>query len=99
MASQQLIKRLVDLNIALGSIVVLAQLLLLIAGLIRLTMGKPVLFRQQRAGWKGKVFTLHKFRTMHTAAVDNQGAPTADGQRLTKLGRFLRATSLDELPE
>ena len=65
--------------------------------LIRLKLGSPVLFRQQRPGLRGKPFTLYKFRTMRDA-VDAQGQPLPDSQRLTPLGCFLRASSLDELP-
>lgn len=66
--------------------------------LVRLTMGKPVLFRQVRPGLHGKPFILYKFRTM-TDERDEQGNLLPDEQRLTRLGRFLRRTSLDELPE
>jgi lipopolysaccharide/colanic/teichoic acid biosynthesis glycosyltransferase len=70
----------------------------LIALLVRVNMGPPVFFRQQRPGLCGHPFTLYKFRTM-TNARDTQGNLLPDAQRLTPLGRFLRSTSLDELPE
>lgn len=76
----------------------LAPFLLALAFLVRLKLGAPVLFRQQRPGLHGKPFTLYKFRTM-TDARDAQGALLPDAQRLTPFGRFLRSTSLDELPE
>jgi lipopolysaccharide/colanic/teichoic acid biosynthesis glycosyltransferase len=85
--------------------VVVAGLVLLVAWpvlagvalAIRLTMGSPVMFRQQRAGCDGKTFGLVKFRTMRTAAPGDDG-PETDEARLTKLGKVLRASSLDELP-
>ena len=72
--------------------------LLLLAIIDWLILGRPVLFRQQRPGLHGKPFTLYKFRTM-TDACDNQGNLLPDAERLTPFGRFLRSTSLDELPE
>ncbi len=92
------LKRVLDILLSAVALVVLLPFLLLIALLIRLTMGSPVLFRQQRPGLHGKPFTLYKFRTM-TNARDEQGNLLPDEQRLTRLGRFLRSTSLDELPE
>jgi len=77
---------------------VLAPFLLVLALLVRLKLGAPVLFRQQRPGLHGKPFTLYKFRTM-TDARDALGHFLPDAQRLTAFGRFLRSSSLDELPE
>lgn len=91
-------KRPLDLLIAASALLVLSPLLLLLALAVRLTMGAPVLFRQQRPGLRGVPFTLLKFRTMRDAR-DAAGHPLPDAQRLTRLGSFLRATSLDELPE
>jgi lipopolysaccharide/colanic/teichoic acid biosynthesis glycosyltransferase len=91
-------KRLLDLALALLALVVLAPLYALLAALVRRTLGAPVLFRQQRPGYRGQPFTLVKFRTM-TEARDAQGNLLPDAERLTPLGRFLRSTSLDELPE
>jgi lipopolysaccharide/colanic/teichoic acid biosynthesis glycosyltransferase len=91
-------KRLLDLSAALVAAVVLAPVLVMAAVLIRLTMGSPVLFRQRRPGLYGKPFVLCKFRTMRFA-YDHHGQPLPDPQRLTRLGRLLRKTSLDELPQ
>jgi lipopolysaccharide/colanic/teichoic acid biosynthesis glycosyltransferase len=91
-------KRLLDLALALPAVVALAPLGALLALAVRASMGKPVLFRQTRPGLHGTPFTILKFRTMHDSR-DAQGRLRADGDRLTRLGRFLRATSLDELPE
>ena len=71
---------------------------MVVALIIRLSLGSPVFFRQDRVGWGNSLFKIIKFRTM-TDYTDAAGRPLADDQRLTKLGRFLRSTSLDELPE
>ena len=92
------LKRLFDLLVTLPALLVLAPFLLLLALLVRLKLGAPVLFRQQRPGLHGKPFTLYKFRTM-TDARDAQGNLLPDAERLTAFGRFLRSYSLDELPE
>ena len=93
-----MLKRCFDFVVALAGIVVLSPLLLIIVALVRWRLGSPVLFRQQRPGLGGRPFTLVKFRTMTDArAADGAAAP--DAQRLTAFGRFLRSTSLDELPE
>lgn len=76
----------------------LAPVLMSVATAVRIFIGKPVFFRQQRPGLHGKPFDILKFRTM-TNARDDEGNLLPDAKRLTKLGRFLRATSLDELPE
>ncbi len=91
-------KRLLDLALTFPALVLLSPILAFIALLVRLTLGTPVLFRQQRPGLHGKPFTLYKFRTM-TDARDAQGNLLPDAERLTTFGRFLRSTSLDELPE
>lgn len=92
------IKRMMDLIGSLTGLVMIIPILVLIAALIRLCMGSPVIFRQTRPGLHGKPFIMYKFRTMKNEH-DVQGSPLPDEQRLTRLGRFLRATSLDELPE
>jgi lipopolysaccharide/colanic/teichoic acid biosynthesis glycosyltransferase len=91
-------KRVFDLVVALVLLVVLAPLLAVLAVLVRVKLGSPVLFRQLRPGRGGRLFTLVKFRTM-TDARGPDGVWLPDAQRLTPFGRWLRATSLDELPE
>jgi len=91
-------KRFLDLVLTLPTQVLLAPLMGLIALAVRVHLGAPVLFCQVRPGLGGKPFTLCKFRTM-TDARDAEGDLLPDAQRLTRFGRFLRSTSLDELPE
>ncbi len=91
-------KRLLDLALTVPALVLLSPLLALIAVLVRVTMGEPVLFRQQRPGLHGQPFILYKFRTM-TDAYDAEGRVRSEADRLTPLGRLLRSASLDELPE
>ena len=91
-------KRLVDVCGAIAGLVVSAPLLAAASIAILLRMGRPVLFRQPRAGRGGQPFLLYKFRTM-ADAIDSAGALLPDSERLTRLGRFLRRTSLDELPQ
>jgi lipopolysaccharide/colanic/teichoic acid biosynthesis glycosyltransferase len=91
-------ERLVDVCGALAGLAVCAPVLAAVWMAIRLRMGRPVLLRQLRAGRGGRPFLLHKFRTMRDAR-DGTGAYLPDSQRLTRLGRSLRATSLDELPQ
>jgi sugar transferase EpsL len=91
-------RRALDLAGAATGIVILLPVVLVIALAVRFFLGPPVLFRQQRPGLAGRPFTLLKFRTMrHSVGPD--GAPLPDADRLTRLGTFLRSTSLDELPE
>ena len=94
--------RLIDIVVALASLVLLSPLLILIAVLVRIDLGSPVLFRQRRVGLGGQPFSLAKFRTMtHDDRVDShEGAVNVDrdAERLTRLGRLLRKSSLDELP-
>jgi lipopolysaccharide/colanic/teichoic acid biosynthesis glycosyltransferase len=92
------IKRAVDIAGAAIGLIVCAPVIALVAFAIRLDMGAPVLFWQQRPGLGGKPFILTKFRTMRDAHRAD-GQPLPDSERLTPLGRFLRATTLDELPE
>jgi len=91
-------RRLCDLAAAAAALLVLAPLMALVALAVRLHMGSPVLLRQVRPGWKGEPFRILKFRTMRDA-YSRDGRPLPDGERLTRLGRFLRAASLDELPQ
>lgn len=92
------IKRCVDIVGAVAGLIVLSPFLFLIALAIRIKMGRPVLFRQLRPGLNGQPFYMYKFRTMSNVR-DDQGNLLKDEQRLTSLGKFLRKTSLDELPE
>jgi len=93
-----LIKRALDIWGAAIGLIVFSPVLILIAWTIRREMGSPVLFRQMRPGRHGQPFQMIKFRTMRDA-IDSDGRPLPDAERLTKLGRFLRSSSLDELPE
>ena len=91
-------KRVLDFCLSLIGIVILAPLLILIAVLVRVNLGAPVLFKQQRVGKDEKIFTMMKFRTMSDRRDDN-GELLPDEMRHTKFGDLLRSTSLDELPE
>ena len=91
-------KRLFDMVVAAAALVAGAPLLLAVALAVRLGLGGPVLFVQERPGLHGRPFKIIKFRTMRDA-IDAGGRPLPDEARLTRLGRLLRATSLDELPE
>jgi len=91
-------KRLLDLALAIPALILLTPLLALLALLVRLKLGSPVLFRQVRPGKHGKLLTIYKFRTMLDLC-DNDGRLLPDADRLTPFGQFLRSTSLDELPE
>lgn len=91
-------KRLLDLLIVVPALLVLAPVMVVVAVLVRFKIGSPVIFRQQRPGFQGKPFTILKFRTM-TNARDAQGYLLPEADRLLPFGKFLRSTSLDELPE
>ena len=95
---ERFFKRPVDIFCALAALIVFCWLYALVAILVRVKLGSPVLFTQERPGRNEKIFRLYKFRTM-TDARDENGALLPDDARLTKFGRFLRSTSLDELPE
>lgn len=92
------IKRFLDIVCALLAITVFSWLYILVAVLVRINLGRPVIFKQERPGKNGRIFCLYKFRTM-TDKKDKNGALLPDAQRLTRFGKFLRKTSLDELPE
>ncbi|VVP59490.1 putative sugar transferase EpsL [Pseudomonas fluorescens] len=91
-------KRFIDISASLCALVLLAPVMAIVAWNIRKKLGSPVLFRQVRPGRDGKPFEMVKFRTMRDA-VDNDGHPLADAERMTPFGGFLRSSSLDELPE
>ena len=93
-----MIKRVLDVLGAAIGLIVFSPILLVISLMIRREMGSPVLFQQTRPGRHGKPFQMVKFRTMRNAT-DAEGKPLPDAERLTKLGQFLRSSSLDELPE
>ncbi|MDB5101687.1 MAG: Undecaprenyl-phosphate galactose phosphotransferase [Cyanobacteria bacterium RYN_339] len=92
------LKRFLDVLAALVGLVLLSPVLLGVALLLALTTGRPVLFTQERAGYQGRIFKIYKFRSM-TDAHDAQGQLLPDAERLTPVGRFIRRTSLDELPQ
>lgn len=92
------IKRLLDFILSLLALIILSPVLLITAILVRIKLGSPVIFKQKRPGLNEKIFTLYKFRTM-TDKKDDEGNLLSDSERLTKFGKLLRSTSLDELPE
>lgn len=92
------IKRPMDFILSLMAIIFLSPVLIIVAILVRLKLGSPVLFKQKRPGFNEKIFTMYKFRTM-TDEKNEKGELLPDSVRLTKFGRMLRSTSLDELPE
>ncbi|MEY8335219.1 sugar transferase [Lachnospiraceae bacterium 47-T17] len=94
----RIIKRGMDLVLSGIALLVLSPVYVVLAVLVRIKLGKPVLFSQERPGRYGKIFKMYKFRSM-TDARDAKGALLSDEERLTEFGRLLRATSLDELPE
>ena len=95
---EAMLKRLFDIAVSAPLLVVLLPIITLVCVLIRLSMGSPILFRQNRPGLNGEPFTVYKFRTM-SEQFDAVGNVLSDGVRLTSLGRFLRKTSLDEIPQ
>lgn len=92
------IKRFLDLILSLLALIILMPVMIVIYILVRIKLGSPAIFKQQRPGKNEKIFTLYKFRTM-TDKKDENGNLLPDEQRLTKFGKILRSTSLDELPE
>jgi lipopolysaccharide/colanic/teichoic acid biosynthesis glycosyltransferase len=93
-----MLKRLLDVVIASIALVILSPLYIFVAYKVKKNLGSPVLFRQVRPGLDGRPFEMIKFRTMKDA-IDEQGNPLPDSERLTRFGRMLRSTSLDEMPE
>jgi len=91
-------KRIMDLFVSSMALLILSPILILLFLLVWLFLGWPVIFSQARPGLHGSIFNLYKFRSMRNA-LDHQGNPLPDEQRLTRFGRFLRSSSLDELPE
>lgn len=95
---RRIIKRPMDIVLSLIAIIVLSPIILLIAFLVKVKLGSPIIFKQKRPGLNEKIFTMYKFRTM-TEKKDENGNLLSDSIRLTRFGSFLRSTSLDELPE
>jgi sugar transferase EpsL len=93
-----ILKRLIDLILVIPGLILISPILALVAVICRITQGSPILFQQKRPGYHGKIFTLYKFRTMCSPSRMDD-VPLPDSRRMTRLGRFLRSTSLDELPE
>ncbi len=92
------IKRMFDIILSAAALILLSPILLMLAGLVRVKLGAPVIFKQERVGKDEKVFTMYKFRTMSNAR-DADGKLLPDEERQTKFGDMMRSTSLDELPE
>ena len=92
------IKRILDFVLSLIALIILSPIMVIIWLLVRIKLGKPAIFKQERPGLSEKIFTIYKFRTM-TDEKDEDGKLLPDEERLTKFGEFLRSTSLDELPE
>lgn len=95
---KRFVKRCLDFLLSLAALIILSPVLLLVAILVRCRLGSPILFKQKRPGLHEKIFCMYKFRTM-TDAKDADGNLLPDEVRLTKFGKLLRSTSLDELPE
>ena len=91
-------KRLIDLTVASVALLLALPVLIVVAMVVWVGLGRPILFVQERPGLHGRIFRLYKFRTMRHV-VDVDGRPLSDAQRLTPLGRFLRRSSVDELPQ
>lgn len=95
---KKFIKRILDFSLALLALIIISPIFLIVSILVFIFLGKPIIFKQERPGKNEKIFTLYKFRTM-TDKKDKNGNLLPDEKRLTSFGKFLRATSLDELPE
>lgn len=95
---QNYIKRLLDIVLSGIALILLSPILLIVSILVRTKLGSPIIFKQERPGKDEKIFTMYKFRTM-TDKTDSEGNLLSDSERLTKFGKLLRSTSLDELPE
>ena len=95
---ERFIKRPLDCFLSLSAIIILSPVMIFTAILVRIKLGTPVLFTQERPGLNEKIFKIYKFRTM-TDKRDENGELLPDAERLTKFGKILRSTSLDELPE
>ncbi len=95
---KRFVKRLLDIILSGAALVILSPVIAILALLVRIKLGSPVIFKQERPGYQTRIFTLKKFRTM-TDERDEQGNLLPDARRLTGFGRLLRRTSLDELPE
>lgn len=90
-------KRLFDITVSLIALIILLPVLFIIAILVRIKLGSPIIFKQQRPGLNEKIFKIYKFRTMINKKDENDNL-LPDSERLTKFGKFLRSTSIDELP-
>ncbi|EGT0690304.1 sugar transferase [Clostridium perfringens] len=95
---QYFIKRIFDIIASLGGLIVFSPIIIVVAILVRVNLGSPILFTQDRVGKNNKIFKMMKFRTMKDG-IDKYGKLLPDSERLTNFGKILRSTSLDELPE
>ncbi|EJT6496137.1 sugar transferase [Clostridium perfringens] len=95
---QYFIKRIFDIIASLGGLIVFSPIIIVVAILVRVNLGSPILFTQDRVGKNDKIFKMMKFRTMKDG-IDKDGKLLPDSERLTNFGKILRSTSLDELPE